>query len=350
MHTIPKVLIVATSRKTRGGITSVIKAYENNDIWNKFQIHWIQTHRDGSYLIKILYLTGAVFDFLFHIPFYDIVHIHISDEITLIRKCFFLCTSRLLGKKVIVHYHFNIEHIIDGKMQYLYKLYFKEADYVLVLAKCCREQIITRFGSLCDKVNVLYNPCSNAVLPDIHVCKDKSILFAGTICSRKGYADLIKAFAIVLPNHPEWKLILAGNGEIEEGKKLAEKLGIGSSVQFPGWLTGKDKDEAYQRASVFCLPSYSEGFPMSVLEAWTWGLPVVTTPIGGIPDVAKDGENILLFTPGNIKELASKLELILSDESLRDKIGIASLNLAKHEFNAKTICEQLSDVYSKIVQ
>jgi len=347
----PKVLIVATSRRTRGGITSVIRSYESSDLWNKFHIHWVQTHRDGNNFRKMLYFVAAVFDFSVRIAFYDIVHLHISDGTTLIRKKIFLDTAKLLRKKVIVHFHaFDVENTVGGKRQKLYKYYFEKADCVIVLSEWWREQVVARFDALEDKVKVLYNPCSEVAQSDIGAVKDKTILYAGTVCARKGYADLIRAFARVFPNHKDWKLMIAGNGEIEQGKQLSEELGISSSVQFPGWLFGEDMESAFRSASVFCLPSYAEGFPMAVLDAWAWGLPVVTTPVGGIPDVARDGENMLLFSPGNIDELAMKLESIISDSALRDKISAASLDFSRNEFNLKTICGQLSDIYSNLVR
>ena len=67
-----KVLVVATSRKTRGGITSVIKAYERNPIWKEYHCYWIQTHRDGYLFRKLLYLIAAWIRHLIFLPFYDI--------------------------------------------------------------------------------------------------------------------------------------------------------------------------------------------------------------------------------------------------------------------------------------
>lgn len=77
---------------------------------------------------------------------------------------------------------------------------------------------------------------------------------------------------------------------------------------FLGWVSGEAKDNAFKEAMIFCLPSYAEGFPMSVLDAWSYGLPVITTPVGGIPDVAQDGVNMLLFNPGDIDMLAKQMK------------------------------------------
>lgn len=178
--------------------------------------------------------------------------------------------------------------------------------------------------------------------------KEKIILYAGTINDRKGYADLIKAFAIIAMKYPDWKVIFAGNGEIEAGQSLSKSLGIKNHVKFAGWVSGEKKDYLFRKASIFCLPSYAEGFPMAVLDAWAYGLPVITTPVGGIPDVAIDGVNMLLFSPGDIQKLSENIERLITDETLRNKISRASIEFANGKFNINTINRQLGNIYDTL--
>lgn len=142
----------------------------------------------------------------------------------------------------------------------------------------------------------------------------------------------------------------AGNGEIDNGKKLAKELGIESQTQFLGWINGKDKDKAFKEASIFCLPSYAEGFPMAVLDAWAYGLPVITTPVGGIPDIAKDGENLLLFQPGDCNKLAIQMERMMTDETLRNHLTEQSIILSQTIFNIDTINKEIETLYKGINQ
>lgn len=136
--------------------------------------------------------------------------------------------------------------------------------------------------------------------------------------------------------------------EIGQGKELAKSLQIESQTVFLGWVSGQDKDEIFRQSSIFCLPSYAEGFPMAVLDAWTYGLPVITTPVGGIPDVAIDGENMLLFNPGDIDMLAIQLERMIINNRLRERISAASYEFANHKFNIDTINQQLDDLYTEL--
>lgn len=87
---------------------------------------------------------------------------------------------------------------------------------------------------------------------------------------------------------------------------------------------------------------------MAVLDVWAYGLPVITTPVGGIPDVAKDGENMLLFNPGDIDALAVQLERMITDGALRERITEASKDFAANKFNVNTINKQLGDLYEEL--
>lgn len=344
----PKILIVATSRKTRGGITSVIKAHETGEQWRKFHCHWVQTHRDGPAWRKLLYFITGMVDFLFRLPFYDIVHIHTADYGTEKRKRIFARITKMFGKKLIVHLHSSgPEFSIGGKYKELYRYSFTHADKIIALSNMWRDEIIKAFHLPSDKVEVLYNPCPN-VRPSDFAERQKYILFAGTLTHRKGYDDLIKAFALVSPRHPEWRLKLAGNGEIEEGKRVADELGISDKVDFLGWINGDEKDKVFRKASVYCLPSYSEGFPMGVLDAWAYHLPVITTPVGGIPDVAVDGQNLLLFNPGDILSLSNVLYTIMGSETQKRMLSAGSQNMSDTKFNIESICNNLSNIYSYV--
>lgn len=344
----PRVLIIATGRKTRGGITAVIKAYEKGSVWKIFHCHWVQTHRDGTIYRKLFYLASAWLDYLVHIPFYDIVHVHCSLQTSVSRKVPFVKLAKALGKKVIVHLHCGnqIEKIWNSNYDYL----FRVADVSVFLSENLKKMVESHTGTGRD-YRVIYNACPKT--KDVNPgSRNKIILFSGTLNKGKGYLDLIRAFGIIADKFPEWKLLFAGNGEIGNGRACAEKTGISDRVEFLGWVHGGTKDRIFREAAIFCLPSYAEGFPMAVLDAWAYGIPVVTTPVGGIPDVAVDGENMLLFNPGDVNRFAEQLEkLIVSfdgDNLLYNRIMAASLDFAKDKFNIDTINGQLGKLYEEL--
>lgn len=342
----PKVLVVATSRKTRGGITAVIKAYENGPQWKKFHCHWVQTHRDGNPLRKIGYLVFALIDFCIRLPFYDIVHIHMAMLQSAKRKSLFVALAKLFHKKIILHFHPSSEkYLFDRKYHNFYIKLFLSADIIIVLSEQWRRWLKEALG-LTQNIKVLYNPC-----PIVNRCENKRkpyILFAGTIIPRKGYETLLRGFAIIAKKYPQWKIVFAGNGEIEKAKSIAVELNIENQVDFKGWVSGIEKTRVFQEASIYCLASESEGFPMGVLDAWAYGLPCVVTPVGGLPDIVKDGENALVFPVGNIEVLSQQLEKLISNIDLRAKISKASIGLANNTFNIKNINTELGQIYETL--
>ena len=341
-----RVLIVATSRKTRGGITSVIKAHETGEQWKKYHCKWIQTHRDGNPIRKIWYLVTALLKYIALLPFCDIVHIHIATTQSAKRKVLFFYPAKWLGKKTIFHFHpSNEKFLFEPYNQKLYRSLFSKADLILVLSEQWRRWIKEALG-LTEHIEVLYNPCP--IVNHRTDLRKKNILFAGTIIPRKGYADLIKGFAPIAPKHPDWKITFAGNGEIERAKEIAKEVHIENQVIFLGWVNGKEKEKAFQEASIYCLASYGEGFPMGVLDAWAYGIPCVVTPVGGLPDIITEGENALTFSPGDTETLAKQLERMITDDSLREKIEKESLNLSQTTFNINTINQQLDKIYSSL--
>ena len=256
--------------------------------------------------------------------------------------------SKLLGKKVIVHFHsFSVDTTIKSKYQNVYRYLFGKADVVLVLSKYWQDELCRTFGFKDNKVKVLYNPCTTEVSSKVYP-KRKQILYAGTVNARKGYADMIKAFAQIADRYPDWSIVFAGNGEIEEGKALASQLGIAKQTVFLGWVRGEEKDKAFKEASIFCLPSYAEGFPMGVLDAWAYGLPVITTPVGGIPDIAIDGKNCLLFNPGDVDVLAKQMDKMMTSEELRKLVASESNESAKGIFSVEKVIERLGNIYQDL--
>ena len=342
----PKVLVVATSRKTRGGITSVVKAHETGEQWKKYHCRWIETHRDGPTWRKILYLVRALTEYIILLPFYDIVHIHVATTPSAKRKCLFFYPAKWSGKKVLFHFHpSNESFLYKPHNQKLYRKLFSQANLVLVLSEQWRKWIKESLG-LTDRIHVQYNPCP--IVNRRNNIKKKYILFAGTIIPRKGYEILLKGFANIAQKYPEWEIVFAGNGDIERGKHIAKKLNIEKQVSFLGWVSGKDKEKVFQEASIYCLASDGEGFPMGILDAWAYGIPCVMTPVGGIPDIVEDGKNGLIFPVGRADILSCKLEQLIVNKDLRNNIVIYSNQWVYGKLNINTINRQIGNWYNLI--
>ena len=349
-----KVLVVATSRKTRGGITSVIKAHEQGEQWVNFYCKWIETHRDGSKWRKILYLFYGFIKYVFLLPFYDVVHLHLTLGNSGKRKLPFIRIAKLFKKKIIVHFHPSTEKILFDPIDH--KLGFKifnSANLLLVLSPQWIKWINEAYPDNDFNMKVLFNPCPT--VNRTNVKRKKQILYAGTILKRKGYDVLLHAFAKIARKYPDWELIYAGNpyfenglNEIEEGKNIAEIYGISSQVKWLGWISGESKDRVFNESSIYCLASSGEGFPMGVLDAWAYGIPCVMTPVGGIPDIVRDGVEGLIFPVGDSTMLSQQLDKMMSNVNLRTEIVEATDIYVNNIFKMQNINSQLGEIYYNI--
>jgi glycosyltransferase involved in cell wall biosynthesis len=102
------------------------------------------------------------------------------------------------------------------------------------------------------------------------------------------------------------------------------------------------------KADVFVLPSYNEGLPMALLEAMSWGLPVITTPVGGIPEVVSNTQNGLLVTPGDIQQLSEAMQSLIKEEKLRLSLGSAA-RISVAPLDVKDYFGSLKSIYHSVL-
>jgi glycosyltransferase involved in cell wall biosynthesis len=344
------IIIVATSRRTRGGITAVLKAYDQAEALRKYRLIWVETHIDRNPLLKIAYFFFGLFRYGLLLPFHRVVHIHISSPVSAFRKLFFLFPAKLFGKKIITHIHCDIPetHIQNSRFAgWLYASFFRSSHRILVLSEAWEKYLTEMNHVNADIVEVIYNPAC-VVMPRLFAEEQKYILFMGSLIPRKRWFDLLHAFRHIADTYPDWRLVFGGSGSLVEGTQLSKSLGLTERVEFRGWVDKQEKEVLFRQAAIVCLPSYSEGFPMAVVEAWAYGLPVVCTPVGGLSDVVRDEETALLVEIGDIDGIAQQLGRLISDADLRKRLGEAGYELAINVFGLPHISSRLASVYESL--
>ena len=148
------------------------------------------------------------------------------------------------------------------------------------------------------------------------------ILFIGGLKYVKGVDVLIEAFHILCRRFKNLQLRIVGDGKMRD--KLMERinlLNLNSHVKILGYMPYYSVKDQLSEASIFVVPSRSEGLPNALLQAMAAGLPIVATRVGGIPSLIRDGENGLLVTAGNPEELAEAIEKLLINRDLAERIG-----------------------------
>jgi glycosyltransferase involved in cell wall biosynthesis len=171
---------------------------------------------------------------------------------------------------------------------------------------------------------------------------------AGRLVELKGIEYLISTVATLRREFPTLRVEIAGSGPQRE--KLEEAVahaGLGEQVEFLGWID--DLASLLPRWDVFVMPSLEEGFPIAALDAMAASLPVVATPVGGVPELIEDGKTGWLVPPRDAEALASRLRLLLCNPELRLSMGVAGYARVRDHFSAAQMTENFAKLYDELL-
>lgn len=330
----------------QGGIAQILYNYDKY-VYENFRC--IVNSKKGSIISKVFTALFSYLQFFFYLLCdykIKIVHIHTASYNSFKRSSCFINLAYLFNKKIILHMH-------GGAFKEYYAQQYKFVNRVF--AKC--DKIITLSESWSkfyksilpeQKVAIVNNLIPPPVFNE-NFKKDsnkKHILYLGLITEQKGIFDLLE----VLSKHKAYfedKLVLhiGGNGKIEKLKKFIDLHNLNNMVIYEGWVSGEKKIELFNLANAFILPSYIEGLPVSILEAMSYGLTILTTPVGGIPEIINENNGVL-FTPGAEEEIYHALhEYINNKYETRRMYGKEQ---AKAYF-PEVVTEQLKSIYKEFL-
>ena len=183
--------------------------------------------------------------------------------------------------------------------------------------------------------------------------RSNSILYLGRIHPLKGLRNLVKAWGTVRGDAAAsgWRLTIAGwdqNHHLSELVRLADQLGVSSSIDFLGPQFDADKDRCMAAASAFILPSESEGLPISILEAWSWGLPVLMTRECNLSEGAEAGAAIIVDRDTNSIAAALRQLFSMTDRE-RVEMGRNGRHLVEERYQWHRIAGAMTEVYDWIL-
>lgn len=338
-----KVLFVATSRQTMGGITSVLKRYEKMEIWSKYHCAWLETQVNKGIALKLWYMIKAYITMLFIVPCYDIIHFHTVPGRSITMQMPVFLYSLLWRKKTIIHIHVG-NQLLSHKDDSMFKNVLNKATKVVVLANVLKDLMKEHYNI---DAEVLYNPIEEQPPRDKSKI-EKKVFFAAYLTQNKGYDTLLRAFKEVVVKHPDWTLVLAGSGETENAKKLINELGIENNVEQHLWLNKEQMSEFYKKVSIYCIASKQEGFPMAFLEAASYGVPIVTTPVGGLVDIIDNEKNCMIFGFNNHLELANKINRLIENNDIYETISRNLIVLTEEKFSIDAINKKIDNLYNNL--
>lgn len=348
-----KVLMVGTHPGGKGGIATVVAVLQQQGFFKENAVRYIATHAQGGGVRKLGTAIGAVCTVawlcLTQRP--AIVHVHSASRASFYRKSLILLTARLLGRKTIFHLHGaefrQFANVESGPLaRWWIRRTLASSSMVVTLSESwsgfLRELAPTA------RLRVVANSVSMPVLQEPAREEAGRILFLGRAEKRKGIFELLDAIALLKQEYPEVMLVIGGDGDLQEIALTVERLQIGAHVSILGWIGTQERDEQLARAAVFTLPSHDEGLPMSMLEAMATGKAIVVTPVGGIPEAVYDQVNGLLVPPGDVEALAAAFSRLLTDITLRRRIGEQARATVAERFSTQVVMAQLASLYREL--
>lgn len=354
-----KVCMVVQDKMVKGGIAAVISGYYGSELEEKYDITYIESYKDGGKLTKLMkgicgYISFAK-NLIINRP--NLVHIHSSFGPSFYRKLPFIYMSHLAGVSIINHIHgadFDEFYIkANEKKKNLIRKTYAKCEILIALSSEWKERLSQLVDP--DKVVIIENySVLHEEAFELRKKKQQSanILFLGELGKRKGCYDIPYVVKKVVEKVPTAMFYLCGAGSSEDEKNikgLCEEQGIIDHIVFPGWVRDKKKDNMLREADVFFLPSYNEGMPMSVLDAMGYGLPIVSTNVGGIPKIVRNGENGYCCAPGDIDNFAEALAKILLNPIDREKLGQKSYQIIEEKYSLEAHLQLLMNIYEKVM-
>ncbi len=348
------ILMIAPSegKQGGGGVATYAKILTER-LGSNFNVIRIVTLKENNIFNKIMILIFAIIKTLYVLMKKNkkIAHIHAGEKNSFIRKSIFVKLCKYFNIPIVFHLHATLLEStfnqLSEKEQERIRNTFKLCDKVVLLSESSKnwyiESIETRIPC------VIYNGMDDLKTSfDIVSKRKNNILFLGRLGDRKGIYDLIKAFKIVLKTHNDAQLILCGDGEINKSKELVNSLEINDSVKFFGWVDFEEKRDLLNSSKIFALPSYYEAFPLSILEAMSVSLSIVSTKTGGIPEEIEDGKSGFLIDSGDVQALYLAINKILDNDFLCDDIGNNARERYLKYFTISKIIKDVERIYRKI--
>lgn len=264
--------------------------------------------------------------------------------------------AKLLGKKVVYHLHNKgVSDCSKNKLDnWLYKKVFKDAEIIL-LSKYLYSDIQEYVSE--DRIQYCPNGIPDAFFSNYKVRNSEAItkvniLFLSNLNVSKGVFVLLDACAILYQKKFSFECkFVGGIGDVTEDQfnDRVRTLKLDKHVFYVGKKYGDEKNEYLMKSDIFVFPTCYETFGLVNLEAMQFALPVISTNEGGIPDIVEDGITGFIVDKKNPQALAEKLELLIKDKDLRERMGSAGRKKFEEEFTIKHFEKNLYQIFRKIL-
>lgn len=248
----------------------------------------------------------------------------------------------------------DFEQMVTKRYIPLFKGTFAKAEQIFVLSKDFESKL--REWGYTGVVTVVTTTIEGSLIQDFSISEkmndlrstDKMrLLFMSRLVREKGIYETIDAFRKLRKSVPNLELLIAGDGK--EMHRVVNETQNDADIEILGHLTGSKKREVFKNSHVYCLPSYTEGLPTSVLEAMVFGMPVITTPVGGLKYFFKDKEMGYFVDLKEEEDMAERLKDLILDRERMVRMGLYNHEFALNNLTANKVAERLANSFASMI-
>jgi glycosyltransferase involved in cell wall biosynthesis len=278
----------------------------------------------------------------------DVLHLNSSASLSLLKDFFLLYFLKNKRRKIVYHLHFGRIPDLQLKNNWEWNLLcytLSKADLIIVLdEKSKNSLVLSGFNNILVLANPILLREQSNFINNRDFNKEGRVLFVGHIVKEKGIYELVEAINYI---NNLGELVLVGPCEDKVKEELLKIAGPKKSlINFLGVLDKEMVLDEMRKCSVFVLPSYSEGFPMVILEAMACSCAIIATKVGAIEDILADNSGVCI-NEKNVKELVESISNLLKNSELRKRLGNNAFNKVKTKYDIEIIGNEIFKIWDK---
>lgn len=346
-------IIFGPSESDLGGISMLLKNYKESLLLKKINSILITTHKkSANQLVLFIVFINAVLKFIKNLIKYkvEIVNLQMASKGSFFRKLFLIILCYMLNIKYFVHIHgggfINFYKNSIFIVKYLIRFVLINANKVIVISNFFQNDLKK---AIKIKMNiVVINNSIKDNFKKISVNKNKKnyILFFGNLTPQKGIDDIFNISDDLILKNNNIKFILCGYDKNNYYYNNFVNSKNKSHFIFINYLKGKKKIDYLKKSKILILPSYVENSPISIIEAMSASLPIISTNISGIPEQIIHNRNGFLIKPGDQKKLKKYINILINNKNLSSKMGKEARIIFKNKFSNDINYKKIISLYN----